>query len=174
MRGLHADKVFAPLTQLVVSKWDRRHRIFEHDGVRLSLATVGIKLFLEEFVDGFVDIERRTGWSGNLQADVEPETTRALHEKLDLAARHLERCLLSRLVRLTTFPPIIIRHYYQYNCLWQHHRDSSVVVYYLADRLRITYNRMSKCYILVDFCSLCLRKLLTDRGVQLCALVTDD
>jgi hypothetical protein len=42
--------------------WHYFELIVGHDGVRLAIRAVAIKLFFKQFVDGFIDIERwRTG-----------------------------------------------------------------------------------------------------------------
>lgn len=69
--------------------------------------TVGVELFFEEFIDRFVDVERRRVGSSNLEPRIQPKAARTLHKQLDLAARHLERRGLARFVRLAPLPPII-------------------------------------------------------------------
>ena len=44
---------------------------------------VGVEFFLEQFVDGLVDIKRRRVGPSDLEAGIKPKTAWALHKKLD-------------------------------------------------------------------------------------------
>jgi len=67
--------------------------------MRLAFFAVGIELFFEQLINGFVEGERRTVRTLDLHAHVQPEAARTLHKQLDLAAADFIRSFLSRLIR---------------------------------------------------------------------------
>src|SRR6266545_8421193 len=85
-------------------------RVLHHDRMRLTLYAVGIELTLEQFVDSFIDVERRPLRLLDFKAHIEPETTWTLFVQLNFAAAHLKRRFLAKSVRLAPFPPVVVRH----------------------------------------------------------------
>ena len=72
----------------------------------LSLSAVQIKLFLEKFINSLVDVKGRAARPGDFMPDIQPKTTRALHEKFDFTAADFVGTFLARFVRLAPLPHI--------------------------------------------------------------------
>jgi hypothetical protein len=65
-----------------VLKWHGFHPKGFHERVWCAFFSVRIKLFFEQFIYGFVDIERRAAGPRDLPTHIEPEAARALHVQL--------------------------------------------------------------------------------------------
>lgn len=99
MQRVDAREIVPPLIHLLV--FERLHREFmlNHDGVLRASRSVHIEFFLEELIDGLVDVERRRVRPGDLEPDIEPKAAWALHEKFYLGAADFKGCFLARFVR---------------------------------------------------------------------------
>ena len=102
-----AGEIVSPGVEVLVLKWNRFDLVVEHNRMWRAGGAMEVELFFEQFVDGLVDIERRTARSRNLQPGIQPETAWALGEQFNLRPRNFERRHLSRMVWLVALSGVI-------------------------------------------------------------------
>lgn len=99
MQRVDTREIVPPLIHLLVLERLHREFMLDHDGVLRASRSVHIELFLEELIDGLVDVERRCIGPSDLESDIEPKAAWALHEKFYLGAADFKGCFLARFVR---------------------------------------------------------------------------
>src|SRR5476651_298094 len=107
-------KICSPGVQILMGVWYRIDLVVSHDRVRSATRPVAVEFFLEQFINSFIDVEWWAIGPSDFQPSVEPETSRALHKKLDFRTGNFISCLLSWYIRLRALPLIVICHRFRY------------------------------------------------------------